>query len=87
MSIADFFVSEPREIYIALEGYKRRQEDTFMLNQIAAYNAYGLNTHKDFKPHNPFAVEQDVEEVEPEEKIETLSYLVDKFTTKEGENS
>lgn len=88
MSIADFYISEPREINIILEGYAAKQEREFQLNQIAVSNAIGLNFKKGYKATNPFE-EQKAKaksaQSSKEEKKETLDFLFNKFNRKVGD--
>lgn len=83
MSIADFYLSEPREIHLVLEGYEIKQEQEFKLTQIAIYN--GTNAgRKGFKEIKPFDKKVVTAISTKEKKEDTLRFLSEKFK-KEGE--
>lgn len=88
MSIADFYLSEPRQINIILEGYEIKQEQEYKLNQIAIYN--GTNAgRKGFKEIKPFDKKAETHAVSAkttkEMKENTLHFLSEKFN-KVGDN-
>lgn len=87
MSAANFYMSEPREIELGLEGYRLQQEQEFHLQQIATSNAIGMYFQKGFKPDNPFKRKENKSGVSTstkEEREETLSYLIEKFNNASG---
>lgn len=75
-----FFDISIREAKLIINGYIRKQKDTFYLQQTAAYNAFGsIMVGKKFKPINPFKEDNTPKVSSKEEKENTLNYLKDKF--------
>lgn len=81
MSVADFFISEVREIILAIDGYNAKTEKEFALNQMAVSNAIGIwFGSKSFKPKNPFQVDKPkTGKISKDEKEETKQFLLDRF--------
>ena len=89
MSTATFYMSEPREVELGLEGFRSNREQEFHLYEIAVRNAVGQFLAKNYKPVNPF--EETGQKVATrtttlDERNETLGYLIDKFSDASGVN-
>lgn len=77
-----FYSSEPREVSLAIEGFKENKERDFFLVQTATSNAVGLFFGgKNFRTVNPFEDKKErvAEEVTAESKAKTFDYLQNKF--------
>lgn len=82
-----FYSSSPREMNIAIEGYRDGRKEQFNLSQIAMMNAIGIFFGgKQFKVTNPFDEIKEEKTVTPEEKRATFELLQDRFGEKDGEN-
>lgn len=81
MSPADFFISEIREIILAIDGFNTKTEKEFALTQLAMSNAIGIwFGSKSFRPKDPFKVEKArVGKIDPTEKQDTKNFLLNRF--------
>jgi len=81
ISIADFFISEVRDIILIIEGYTLKRKQDFEYQQLAVTNAIGIFLGgKSFKPSNPFEKEKKkVNKISKKEKESTKDYLMDRF--------
>jgi len=83
-----FYSSTPREMELAIQGFKEQEERNFFLSQTAMTNSIGrFFGGKQFKPHNPFetkAVKTKKEFVSIEQKQAEFKNLLNIFQ-KEGE--
>ena len=78
-----FYQSEPREIVLALEGYKEAQKENFLLSQTAMINAIGaFFGGKSFKRVNPFKEIEQSKEITLEEKEAVFEHLENRFERK-----
>lgn len=80
-----FYYSEPREVKLAIDGHRQREEDTFRLNQIAMSNSIGIFFGgKKFKVTNPFdksrsGKKSKVGYISPEDKDRQIEYFRKRF--------
>lgn len=78
-----FYQSEPREIILALEGYKEAQKENFLLSQTAMTNAIGaFFGGKRFKRLDPFKEVEQTKETTLEEKEAVFEHLENRFERK-----
>lgn len=85
MAPSAFFELSPADVQLAIEGYESNQKYGFYLQQTALVNAIGgFFGGKRFKATDPFeqATTASVKPSTVEEKVETLTYLKDKFNTR-----
>lgn len=86
LSTASFYNSTPREVELAIEGYREKQEIDFFYSQQSMINAVGIFFGgKGFKVVNPFAKQKKAEVITMEKKDNTFEYLHSKFKEEEGE--
>lgn len=82
-SPAAFYQSEPREVILALEGYKEAQKENFLLSQTAMRNAIGaFFGGKRFKGIDPFKEVKEVKYITLEEKEAVFEHLENRFERK-----
>lgn len=84
-----FYSSTPREMELAIEGFKEQEERNYYLTQTAMTNSIGrFFGGKHFKPHNPFDVKAAKTQkvfVSVEQKQTEFKNLLNIFKKEEGE--
>lgn len=84
-----FYSSTPREMELAIEGFREQQEQNFYLTQTAMTNSIGRYFGgKHFKPHDPFSKKVEKKKkvfVSVEQKQAEFNNLLNIFKKEEGE--